>query len=487
MKNSQIISEVSRIREIMGIELSQSTPLNEGIIPRSALISAAAQALPSVLLKTTGKAALDAIDDVEKASIKTILKNVDNTLTDAVLDAKTGSELVSDLVEAGQKYASKFGVDGASALVRIMTKVDDFADEMVIKIANEPALTKQFQEIANRLPRNPKLYNKTLDALTTEYGSVIAKKILNAAQVFPAFGSKTTKFSLELLSSIETAMKSNAKLSKSYSKLSKNAEAMDAIYKKADEMFASGQTIKTADITSIIDNYAPEEIKSILKTSWLDGLQSIYKTETGEFRTKRVLALGLLIYTSLAMYLDDTAETKYSECIVRPNHPLVDEVGNKKVVTFTQEEITLGLSNSLPTESQRWFNILVRSCKEEKSDYNVEDFFNTATFGLSGYLVRQLSGKGSKEGESKGEVIQVGVDDKTPIQTKELTGAEILEKFKTEVSGKSEYWGPYKDGGVDYWGYTEDQGTKFVDYYYSYDKTSGKFTFVGPAVERPKE
>lgn len=76
----------------------------------------------------------------------------------------------------------------------------------------------------------------------------------------------------------------------------------------------------------------------------------------------------------------------------------------------------------------------------------------------------------------------------TPKNQTELTGAQILEKFKLQVPGKSEYWGPYKwEGqGPDYWGYTDDKGTEFVDYYYLYDRNTGKFTFDGPAVRRTK-
>ena len=65
----------------------------------------------------------------------------------------------------------------------------------------------------------------------------------------------------------------------------------------------------------------------------------------------------------------------------------------------------------------------------------------------------------------------------------------LIPKFKEQYPGKGYYWGPEKWGGTgpDYWGYTDEEATEYVDYYYLYDKNTGKFEFDDPAVRRPKK
>jgi len=449
MKNSQIISEITRIREIMGMNYPEVSQLSEGTIPRSVLIKAAAESLPTVLLRSTGKASLDAIDDVEKAAIKSVLKNVDNTLTDAVLDAKTGSELVEDLINAGVSSAQKFGTEGASALVRVMSKVDDFAEEMSTKIANDPIIKSQLDDLAVRMVSNPKLYNRTLDELTKEFGDVVAKKIMLAAKVTPKFGSGVTKLPLSILQGLETALKSDKKISKAYSKIANNTQIMDAIYAKADDMFIKGETIKTADIFKIIDDYAPEETKALLKKSWTDTLELLYKTQTGEVRTKSLLAAGLLMAGLTGFY---TGEGEYREymvaCLSRPRQQIkyANQVFER---SYTQDEYQLGITNKLDTEEQKIFNVLYKEkcIPEVERKINEADwmrFFYRSTFGLGPLIVDALK-SAFKDDEDEvlgtGEILPPIGDPNKKVEapTQEEFKTFIEKSWGADINGKETY------------------------------------------------
>jgi hypothetical protein len=281
-----------------------------------------------------------------------------------------------------------------------------------------------------------------------------------------------------------------------YNKILKNNEIMDAIYKKADDMFAKGETISTSDVFKIIDDLAPEEVKPLLKKSWSDMLQNIYMTQTGSIRWKSMVAGALLIYGLTGFY---TAESEVAEamgaCLTTPNKPI--KSGNQIFYrTYTKEMIQSGMTANLSIEEQRLFDIVKRQCAiDVEAEMAKRDWWQVLNRTLGSipnlvlWIYNYATNKTDEVVDSESDAVIVrGVDDKTPTQTKELTGEQILEKFKEQYPGKSKYWGPYKwEGqGPDYWGYTDDEATEYVDYYYLYDKNTGIFKFADPAVRRPK-
>lgn len=518
MRNTNLISEVTRIKEIMKI-YSQTTLISEASIPRSTIVKFVREALTSFLQKegdAVGRATINAISDADKQLMVKALKTIDPLADEAALLAKNSDELLEALSDAGAKMTQ----DGAKAMVKIVSQIPGLADEMAVKVSSDPEVIKLFDELSAGMMRNPSLYNKAYKRLSDDLGEEITKKIFANAKVKPSLASDAMEsLQLATVKSIDDALRANAELFKKFKNLSKDQNFVDALYREADRLAQGGIPPSTEELYKIIDKLAPDAATAkSLKSNWVTILDKFTKDKFGDFsfkQTGKSLAGLYAIYLGIAAALifptfAATYAKKRRECLVEP-HDIPKGSGN--IVTFTPEEIALaskgvtedgepisakGLPNA---EKQKQFVEVFRFCQDRaETDVDADELLTWAKnipFAAWFLKTKREFGKPSAVGDvdpSSGGVLIYGDTTSTDqntgggAATGELTGEQILEKFKEQYPGKGYYWGPEKWGGTgpDYWGYTDEEATEYVDYYYLYDKNTGKFEFDDPAVRRPK-
>jgi hypothetical protein len=413
MKDSKLINEeIERIKEIMMI--------SEATIPKGFFIKALEETLPAFLMKTgtgEGRAALDALTDVEQTALRAIYKSIDSTIDDATLNSKTGSELVEFLVN----NSSKLGKSGIQSLISVTKNVDALANDVAEKVVSNSLVMNSLEQLGKKMTSQPKLYNKVFAEIEQEVGTEIAQKIFKLAKVNPP-ASIITKLELPTIKMIEDALRADKKVFNAYKSVFDNSTVMEQLYKKADELVQSGEQLTSEKLFKIIDEYAPEEQKKSLKEAFVNIIQKLYTNKFGEVSKMKLYGIwlafagivGVLKYSGISSV--QQRKVWRTECYLKTHE--ITFGGKKYTRKYTMDEITSGTTGTLSTEEQLLFNQVINKCNTEVSNKNASDAWNTAlnisTFGGWGLISSSISNKiqGTEEDKSEfssgGDITQIG-------------------------------------------------------------------------------